>query len=186
MARILTFDAAVARLASRQRSLITHAQAVAVGATPAMIDTRLATGRWVRVARGLYRVNGAPVTWHQRALGACLLSGPGAVASHRSAAVIWAMSGFRPGPLEITVPPGRGARNTLAVVHRSLDFGPSDRTSHDRIPVTRPARTVLDLAGRVSPDLLEEAVDDILCRRLASLEDLLRRLERFLAPARCR
>lgn len=177
MSRILDFDAGVARLASRQRSLITHRQAVGLGATPAMIHTRLVTGRWVQVARGLYRVNGSPVSWHQRALGACLLAGEGAVASHRSAAVIWGLSGFRQGPLEITVPLGRSARNALAVVHRSIDLPRADRTMHDRIPVTRPARTVLDLAGRVSPALLEEGVDDVLCRRLVTLDDLRRRLD---------
>jgi len=177
MEMILTFDAAVARLASRQRSLITHAQVVGLGASPAMIHTRLVTGRWVQVARGLYRVGGAPVTWHQRALGACLLAGPAAVASHRSAAVIWGLSRFRAGPLEITVPPGRSSRNPLAVVHRSVELPRADRTTHDRVPVTRPVRTVLDLAGRLRPDLLEEAVDDVLCRRLARFDDLRRRLE---------
>jgi hypothetical protein len=178
MNTILSFDASVARLASRQRSLISHGQAVGLGATPAMVHTRLAAGRWVLVARGLYRVNGSPVTWHQRALGACLLAGPGAVVSHRSAAVIWGLSGFRPGPLEITVPPGRSARNALAAVHRSIDLPRGDRTVHDRIPVTRPARTVIDVAGRVSPELLEEGVDDALCRRLVTLDDLQWRLDR--------
>jgi hypothetical protein len=177
MSAILAFDAAAARLASRQRSLITHEQAFGLGATPAMVHTRLATGRWVLVARGLYRVNGSPVTWHQRTLGACLLAGPAAVVSHRSAAVIWGLSGFRPGPLEITVPPGQSTRNALAAVHRSIYLPRGDRTVHDRIPVTRPARTVLDLAGRVSPELLEEGVDDGLCRRLVTLDDLQRRLD---------
>ncbi len=172
-----TFDAAIARSAGRQRSLITHAQATGLGATPAMIRTRLVNGRWVQVARGLYRVSGAPVTWHQRLLGACLLSGPGAMASHRSAAVLWGLAGFRPGPLEITVPPDRSGRNALATVHRSLDLPRGDRTVHERIPVTRPARTLLDLAGRVRPDLLEEGVDDVLCRRLVSLDHLHRRVD---------
>ncbi len=177
MGQVLTIDAGVARVASRQRSLVTHAQVVALGATATMIETRLATGRWVRVARGLYRVNGAPVTWHQRALGACLLAGSGAVVSHRSAAVIWGIAGFRPARVEVTVPAGRSARNSLAVVHRTLDLPRRDCTTHDRIPVTRPARTVLDLAGRVGHDVLEEAVDDILCRRLVSLDTLAGRLD---------
>jgi very-short-patch-repair endonuclease len=177
MSSIVTFDAGVARLADRQRSLITHRQAVGLGATPSMVRTRVVTGRWIQVARGLYRVNGAPVTWHQRAVGACLLAGPGAVASHRSAAVIWGLSGFRPGRLEITVPPGRSARNALAAVHRSRHLPARDRTTNDRIPVTRPVRTVLDLAGRLTPELMEEAVDDALCRRLATVDALLRRVD---------
>jgi hypothetical protein len=177
MAVIETFDALVARVAGRQRGLITHAQVVGLGATQAMIHTRLATGRWALVARGLYRLGGAPVTWHQRALGACLLSGPGAVVSHRSAAVIWGVSGFRAGALEISVPQQRSGRNALAVVHRPLELPRSDRTTRDRVPVTRPVRLLADLAARVSPELLEEAVDDLLCRRLVELEKVVRRVD---------
>ena len=164
----LLMDAAIGRIAARQHSLVTRAQALSAGATDHMIQHRLATGRWVLVARGVYRLAGVPVTWKQRALAACLVSGPGAVVSHRSAAVLWGVSGFRPGPLEITVPAGRSGRNALARVHRS-DVGGVLR---DRVPVTRPSRMLMDLAGVVNGDLLEEAVDDALCRRLCRLEDL--------------
>ena len=125
----------------------------------------------------MYRVAGVPVTWPQRALAACLVAGPGAVLSHRSAAVVWGMSGFRAGPLEITVPTGRTTRNSLATVHRSDRLAVRDSTTRQRIPVTRPARTVIDLAGRVGPELLEEAVDDVLCRRLVPLDKLRRRAD---------
>jgi hypothetical protein len=101
-------------------------------------------------------------------LAACLISGPGAVVSHRSAAVVWGVSGFRPGPLDITVPPGRSGRNALARVHRSPVAG----VRRDGVPVTRPSRMLTDLAGVVGGDMLEEAVDDVLCRRLCRLEDL--------------
>ncbi len=133
-----------------------------------MIDHRVATGRWVRVALGLYRIAGVPVTWKQRAMAACLVSGSGAVVSHRSAAVLWGVSGLRPGALDITVPPGRSNRNALARVHRSAVEG----VRRDGIPVTRPSRTIVDLAGVVGGDVLEEAVDDVLCRRLCRLEEL--------------
>jgi hypothetical protein len=161
-------DAAIARIAARQHSLFTRAQAHSAGFTDHMIQHRLATGRWVLVARGVYRLAGVPVTWKQRALAACLISGPGAVVSHRSAAVLWGVSGFRAGPLEITVPAGRSGRNALAKVHRSDVEG----VLHDKVPVTRPSRMLADLAGVVSGDLFQEAVDDALCRRLCRLEDL--------------
>jgi hypothetical protein len=161
-------DAAIARFAARQRGLFLRSQAIAAGATDSMIETRLATGRWILVSRGLYRLAGVPVTWKQRALAACMLGGRQAVLSHRSAAVLWGVSGFRPGRLEITVPPGTNNGNRLARVHRSAVEG----VRRDGIPVTRPARTIVDLAGVVGADVLEEAVDDVLCRRLCRLDEL--------------
>ncbi len=161
-------DAEIARVAVRQHSLILRDQALACGLTDRMIRTRVTTGRWAVVSPGLYRIAGVPVTWHQRALAACLIAGPGAVVSHRAAAVVWGVSGFRPGPLDITVPPGQSGRNALARVHRSA----VDGVRRDGVPVTRPSRMVTDLAGVVRGDALEEAVDDVLCRRLCRLEDL--------------
>ena len=136
-------DAAVARLAARQHGLLTRSQVSTCGVTDRMIHERVASARWVPVARGVYRLAGVPVTWNQRALAACLLAGPGAVVSHRSAAVVWGVSGFRPGRVEITVPPGASARSTLARVHRSVVTG----VRRDGVPVTQPARTIVDLAG---------------------------------------
>jgi hypothetical protein len=161
-------DAAIAAIAYRQHSLVLRAQALEVGMTDEMIRHRIATGRWVRVAAGLYRLAGVPVTWKQRASAACLIAGAGAAVSHRSAAVLWGVSGFRPGPLDITVPPGRSNRNALARVHRAA----VEAVVRDRVPVTRPSRMLADLAGVVNGDLLEEAVDDVLCRGLCRLEDL--------------
>lgn len=94
--------------------------------------------------------------------------------SHRAAAVLHGVSGFRQGPLDITVPPGRNNRNPLAVVHRSA-VPPADRTVRAHIPATGPARTLVDLARVVWTTALAEAVDDVLCRRLVALDRLLDR-----------
>lgn len=162
-------DREFARIFARQHGLITRPQ---MGGNDDIVRHRIATGRWVRVTAGLYRLAGVPVTWHQRAMAACLAAGPGAVVSHRAAAVVFGVSGFRPGPIDITVPPGRGARSPLATVHRSLLL-PGDRATKDHLHVTGPARLLRDLAPCISPVLLEEAADDLLCRRLVTLERLL-------------
>ena len=163
-------DALIARIAAGQHGLFLRQDALAVGMTDAQIEYRVRTGRWVRVTPGVYRLAGVPVTWNQRALSACLAAGDKAVISHRSAAVVWGLSGFRPGRIELTVPDGRSVRSRLATVHRSADLlSPAKRYG---LPVTRPSRTILDLAGVVNGDLLEEAVDDVLCRRLCRLDEL--------------
>lgn len=163
-------DALIARIAAGQHGLFLRQDALAVGMTDAQIEYRVRTGRWVRVTPGVYRLAGVPVTWNQRALSACLAAGDKAIISHRSAAVVWGLSGFRPGRIELTVPDGRSVRSRLATVHRSADLlSPAKRYG---LPVTRPSRTILDLAGVVNGDLLEEAVDDVLCRRLCRLDEL--------------
>ncbi|MGH9276685.1 MAG: type IV toxin-antitoxin system AbiEi family antitoxin domain-containing protein [Acidimicrobiales bacterium] len=151
---------------ARQRGLITRAQALEIASVDA-IRHRLESGRWVRVGAGVYRLAGVRVTWEQRALAACLIAQPHAVVSHRAAAVLFGVSGFRPGRVEITVPPGRGARNPLARVHRS---SVKPRSVRDGVPVTPPARMLSDLSRVVGEQLLEEAVDDVLCRRLVRLD----------------
>ena len=133
-----------------------------------MIQSRVETGRWVRVGGGVYRLAGAPVTWHQRALAACLIAGPPAGVSHQSAAVLFGISGFRAGRLHITVPPGRSNRNALATVHRA----DVKLTQRDGIPTTSVSRTIADLAVKIPIELIEEAVDDVLVRHLVKLEEL--------------
>ena len=163
-------DEAIARRLAAQHGLVSRHQALAAGFSRRMIDSRLAAGRWIRVAPGVYRLAGVPVTWKQKVLVACLDAGPEAVASHRTAAVLYGVSGFRPGPIAITVPVRLSGRSEVATVHRARSLPRTDLARVDRIPVTAPARLLVDLAGEVSPDTLEEAVDDVLCRRLVTVE----------------
>jgi hypothetical protein len=71
----------LAAIAQRQLGLITHDQATQV-VTYRMIERLLDSGRLESVHRAVYRVSGAPVTYEQRVLAACLGAGADAVASH--------------------------------------------------------------------------------------------------------
>lgn len=51
-----------------------------------------------------------------------------------------------------------------------------DVTALDAIPVTTPARTLLDIAGEASRDVVEEALDDALRRKIVSVPRLRWRL----------
>ncbi|MGH9062851.1 MAG: hypothetical protein ACRD0L_02545 [Acidimicrobiales bacterium] len=126
----------------------------------------------------MYRVSGAPVTWEQRVLAACLLGGAAAVASHTSAGVLWGLPGIRRGRPEITVPMGLGAlaAGDLSRLHHARRLPGVDRQVQDGVPVTSPARTLMDLAGRVPPATLAEAVDDAMCRGLVDMAHLDRRI----------
>ncbi|HUP68847.1 MAG TPA: hypothetical protein VM142_03420 [Acidimicrobiales bacterium] len=121
---------------------------------------------------GVFSLAGTADTWRQKTLAAVLSAGQGAVASHTTAAALFGLSCCKFQGVEITVPIGRSHRSHLATVHETAFLNRSDMTTIDRIPVTRPARTLVDLASSTSKAVLEEAVDDALIRRLVTLDRL--------------
>ena len=71
----------------------------------------------------------------------------------------WASSAVRRGVVEVTVPRGTRVRGVDAIVHESLDLRPEDCTFVGPIPVTTPARTLIDLGAVVRWERVEEAFD---------------------------
>lgn len=91
-------------------------------------------------------------------MAAVLASGPGAVLSHRSAAALWGLT--KPGAL-IDVSALADRRDRAGVkAHRPTQLPYTDLTTRHRIPVTRPPRTLIDLAEVTSRRPLERALDE--------------------------
>lgn len=63
------------------------------------------------------------------------------------------------GIVEVTVPRGTRVRGIDAVVHESLDIAAVDYTHVGTIPVTTPARTLIDLGAVTRWERVEEAFD---------------------------
>jgi very-short-patch-repair endonuclease len=154
------------RIAARQHGVISREQAIACGVKSRTLDRRVAEGTWQRLYPGVYRLAGAPTTRRQTAFAACLAWGDDAVISHRAAACLFDLAGLKPGALELTVPPRR-RRALPHLVYRS-DLPRADVTVVDAIPVTTPARTLIDVATVCDADVVEEALDDALRRRLVT------------------
>jgi very-short-patch-repair endonuclease len=139
--------AALDALATQQHGLLTSPQAVeALGLS--RTNRWVAEGRLVSVQTGVLRVAGAPDTWHQQLMAACLAAR--GVVSHRSAAELWGL--IQPaGYVEVSVVRGRFPRvRPPAVVHRIKDLRPDLAERRENLPLTDPVRTVLDL-GLVLP-----------------------------------
>jgi len=162
-------DAYLARLAAERYGLFTHAEAVGAGATKNLIARRIADGRWERLRERVYRIAGAPPTWHQSLGAVLLMAGSPSGASHRSAAAVWHLPPFEPGPLEISVPQARRIRDPDVVVHRVKDLGAHQLVVVDSIPVTIPPRTIIDLAAVAPLAEVEEALDTAIHRKLVSI-----------------
>jgi hypothetical protein len=133
---------------------------------PSQIDRMIRSGRWLPLARGVYRLAGAPRTWEQRALALVLSAGDDALVSDLAAAHLYGLDDFGPtGRIGIVTPRHRRRRVTGATVHESLDPHLFDARVRFGVPVTGPARTVLDVCWVVDDDL----------RALAALDEMLRR-----------
>ena len=173
-------DRRVADLAAKQHAVIGREQVLAAGMSRATLKRRLADGRLQPLLRGVYVMAGAPPTWQQRLLAACIAAGPTAVASHRAAGRLWGLLEGEQ-PLEVTVPLGRAPRVRHVAVHRSTDLIPEHVTRRRRIPVTNPVRTIVDLGHVLGPEEVEEALDRGLVARLFTVvvvEQVLRQLAR--------
>lgn len=152
-------DQAIARIAGGQRGLVTRGQLDALGLGRGAIEHRLKQRRLHAIHRGVYLV-GHPVPLPlARELAAVLSSGPGALVSHHSAARLWSfVSASRPG-VDVTVP-GRDLRSRAGVrQHQVNHIDPRDTTTQHDIPVTTPARTLVDLAGALGSRELGRAVE---------------------------
>ena len=147
--------------------------------TPRQIHSRLASGLLVPVHQGVYRLAGNPTSWKQDMLAACMAAGEGAVASHRAAALIWGLRGIAEASPEITVSDGRERKLSGVNVHCTDRLDPVDVSRRHGIPVTAPARTLLDLAAVVGVDALEPALEDAVFRGLAPFRLLRRTLDRL-------
>src|SRR5438477_1802637 len=172
-------DRQIAELSATQHGVFSRSQAHAAGLSKDAIRRRVESARWRRLDRDVFVLEGSPMTRFATMMAACLSLWPDALASHLSAASLWQLPGFQTTtPIEISADRARRRRNPPYKVHWTEPIPDHDRTFVNAIPVTSLSRTILDIAGAVAPELLEEAVDDALRRRLASVSRLQWQLEK--------
>lgn len=166
----------IALVARRHHGVLSLAQAIDAGASSHQLRRAVERGELQRPHPGVFRIAGAPYSWHQSLRIAVLAGGPTALASHRSAAALWELDGSTKGRKEIVGARHRRARYELAKCHESTDLHLADPTERDRIPCTGLERTLLDLGAVVPRERLQQAVDDAIRRNLCTWDDLLRTL----------
>lgn len=166
--------------AQAQHGLITFKQLVEAGVPASTIVFWVASGRLVQVQPRVYRVEGVPVTWEQRVLAAVLAAGPGAAASHRTAAVLWGL--LAGDVIEIVVPRGWTPDLRGVVVHQTRD--PIITSTRRGIPVTTPMRTLVDLGAVTAAPVVQSALDTADVLRLCSIAAVEWELVRIARPGR--
>lgn len=177
-------ERALAERAQEQLGLITRPQMRDVGLSNRMVDHRLAIGTLETLHVGVFRLAGLPPSWRQAVLAAVLAAGPDAVASHRAAALLHGLDGFRSAPVEVTTRRSRHPFGPGVVVHRPLVLMPVDRVQVGAIPCTSPALTLINLGAVVRPDRVEEALDSAVRLGLVRIPFLRWRLHQLAARGR--
>ncbi|HXS47254.1 MAG TPA: type IV toxin-antitoxin system AbiEi family antitoxin domain-containing protein [Solirubrobacterales bacterium] len=166
-------------LAARQHGVVARRQLLALGFGEEAIEHRLAKGRLHRISPGVYAVGWPGMTRERRWMAAILACGEGAVLSHRSAATLWGVDRKRDDRIDVSVRRRCEHRRAGLRVRSRPSLPESDVAKHMGIPVTTPARTLLDLATELDLPDLERAVNDADKQDLIGPDDLREDLERF-------
>jgi very-short-patch-repair endonuclease len=160
-------DAKLSIIMARQHSLATRPQAITAGLTPRQIGLRLESGLWVAPHHGVYRPASVRPYFHLHVMAACM-----AVDGHASracAAAVYGLRGFQEEIVVVTAPSHRRRKLSDVTVHREDKLDERDVDVRWHLPITTPARTLLDLADEY-PDLVERALNDVLYRHLVRPE----------------
>jgi very-short-patch-repair endonuclease len=179
----------VARIAQRQHGVISLEQLIGVGMNRRTAQERAERGSLHRIHQRVYAVGHGGLTRKGRWMAAVLACGPAAVLSHRSAAAIWGLRSARSGRIDVTASGRRGRSPSGIDAHRDGHLAASDRSVVDGIPCTSVARTLLDLAGVLSPRELENAITQSEIHRIFDLgetQELIRRSSGRRGVARLR
>lgn len=145
-------------LVRRQHGVISRSQLLAAGLSDKAIFHRVATGRLHRWHTGVYAVGRRELSRLGELMSAVLACGEGAVLSHESAAELWRI-GSRRRRIDITVPRARRPAVPGIRIHRR-PIPAEDIALYRAVPVTTPACTLVDLAGRLSAEQAERAVNE--------------------------
>lgn len=154
----------------QQHGLVSRRQALADGMTDAQIGWRVRTGQWAGVGRGVYRHTVSPETPLSRLLAVCLACD--GVASHRSAAALHGIDGYKLDRIEVLVPWARRPTIKGARLHRTTQMHLAKPVDRHGIPCTWIGRTVLDVASVVNRQYLDHTIDAVLRQGLLRLSDL--------------
>lgn len=166
----------IAALASRQHATVARRQLLRLGVSARVIDRLITAGFLIPVYRGVFLVGhrAAPPLAHEMAAVLCY-RGPAAV-SHASAGAMLEITARPSGVIHLTVERGIRARLGIALHYSPLD--PGEIRRHQGIPVTNPARTLLDLGACLRPDEFERAAAEAWAKRLVRRSELQSQVDR--------
>jgi very-short-patch-repair endonuclease len=165
----------ILKIAADQYALFTAVQWKDAGLARRKLQYKRASGAVREVHPGVFALAGAPASFEQQVLAACL--SVGGVASHQCAAYLWGFRKFESKVVEVLVRKDHTPSREGVKVRRTGRLDDGDTTVLRGIPITTRSRTLLDLCD-VSPQGAGGAINGALHRRQVSVGQLERVLHR--------
>lgn len=133
----------------------------------------VSTGHLAFITPRVLRIGGSAASPWQTVMAGVLDVGHDALASHRTAAALWGVTGIRAEPVHVTLTRILRRRDPAAATIHHLTRIPDDqRTSLHEIPVTAPPLTILLTCGTHGPHLAARVLDHLLADRLVTVAEV--------------
>lgn len=159
---------ALYHVAEQQAGYFTAHQAAEVGFSGERLAGHSKSGRFQRVAHGVYRLARFPSSRFEDLFVAWLKCGPKSAISHESALALYDLSDVLPGEVHVTVPRTASRRRKGIRLHTNR-LSPANVVKREGLRVTSVPRTIADVAkAGLSEDHVARAIREALERGLTT------------------
>jgi|SRR6266403_3261806 len=170
------------QVAESQQGYFTSADAKKLGYDYPHQHFHVKQGNWVRVDHGIYRLKKYPAAAQEDLMRWWLWSRKKAVISHESAAALYELGDLLPSKINLTVPLDFRKSPAKSLMLHKADLNVSEIEKRDGLPVTKPLRTLLDLArSHLDDERLSAVARDAIKKGLVSRKELLEALAKLPA-----
>lgn len=164
--------------AEEQAGYFTAAQAHQAGFSWERLTNSVKSGKFLRIAAGVYRLSQFPRHPHEDLFYTWLSVGSNSVISHESALAYYDLSDVLPSEIHIIVSRTASRRREKVRLHTNR-LAPDDVITRGGLRVTTVARTIADVASSgLAEELVRQAIQEALRQGLVSKSELFSQAER--------
>ena len=160
-------------IAEGQAGYFAAYQARSAGFSWERLSDNTKTGRFQRIAHGLYRLSHFPGSPYEDLFVAWLRTGPDSVISHESALSVYDLSEVLPGEIHVIIPRS-GSRRRKGIRLHTNRLRKDEITTREGLSITTVERTIADVAfSGLAEDQVQKAIRDAIQRGLTTQERLM-------------
>ncbi|HJR26281.1 MAG TPA: type IV toxin-antitoxin system AbiEi family antitoxin domain-containing protein [Acidimicrobiales bacterium] len=177
-------DARLGLVARRQAGTFSWQQAIQVGFPSSTISDRLRRGTWEKRLPGVYAITGTERTRTHELWVAVLAVGPPGALTHETSCLIHGAEALPAHPIKLTVPHRWHHDIPGIFVHQIDDLQPWHLASWRGLPVSRPARAVVELAATQPAAVIGRVADDLIASKRTTLAQITRVFAEVARPGK--